>query len=324
MSQHPQKSAFGRLRPTLLLLSLLALPLPATAFEIVFDYEFDTSNFFGSAGSDQRNALEAAASFFEGIITDDLDAIAPAGPNTWTAAFYLPGDTAATGYKTDLTIAADTVLIYVGAEDRGFGGSLGLSGPGGFSGSGTAGFIDTLITRGESGIITPGITGDDTEFAPWGGSSSFNSNAGLNWNFDVASEPGAGQFDFYTTAIHEIGHVLGLSLADSFVAQVNGSDQFIGPEAMASYGGPIDLESAEDLHWCDGTMSTVFGTGESQEAALNPSLPPGERRLYTELDVAALDDLGWDVVPEPGSAVLFLTGLTLLLLRRPCRKSWAA
>jgi len=56
----------------------------------------------------------------------------------------------------------------------------------------------------------------------------------------------------------------------------------------------------------EGTESTIRGTDIVQEAALDPSITLGTRKLFTDLDVAVLEDLGWNiaelVVPE------FITG----------------
>lgn len=62
-----------------------------------------------------------------------------------------------------------------------------------------------------------------------------------------------------------------------------------------------------------------YGTSTSQPAAIGPFLYNGERRVFTELDVAALDDIGWEIIPEPGSALLFVIGGFFLMLRRPRR-----
>jgi hypothetical protein len=45
--------------------------------------------------------------------------------------------------------------------------------------------------------------------------------------------------------------------------------------------------------------------------------------LFTRLDVAALDDIGWEIVPEPSIFVLGITGLLALLAYR-YRKAFAS
>src|SRR5690606_2650504 len=65
-----------------------------------------------------------------------------------------------------------------------------------------------------------------------------------------------------------------------------------------------DLLLDSDLsHWRSGTFS------RGQEAAMDPTLTTGARKLLTPLDFAALDDIGWEIVgarwPGAGAAVLF-------------------
>ena len=53
---------------------------------------------------------------------------------------------------------------------------------------------------------------------------------------------------------------------------------------------------------------------------MTPSLANGERREFTELDVAGLADVGWEIVPEPNAAFLLTIGCVFLLLRRGPRR----
>ncbi|MEM8864936.1 MAG: hypothetical protein AAGF31_05255, partial [Planctomycetota bacterium] len=67
--------------------------------------------------------------------------------------------------------------------------------------------------------------------------------------------------------------------------------------AIAANGGiapPADFG-----HWQEGTQSTIYGTFTRQEAALDPIITSGTRKLVTTLDAAGLDDIGWDVA-DPG------------------------
>lgn len=321
--QFPSSGKFPSFVAAILAVACLAGSVQrATAFDIIFDYTFDTNNFFGAPGSQQRTTLEAAASFFEGIILDDLEDITPSGSNFWRAAFFRP-DTGALDSINNLTIAADSILIFVGSKDNGELGPLGEGGAGGLGVSGSAAWANTVIRRGEEvhGIITPGTAGDDTEIAPWGGSLSFNDNADINWNYSADTGPTFFQYDFYSVALHEIGHVLGFSIADSFDALVNGSNEFTGVNASGLYGGPVPLDIYGTQHIKDGITSDIYGTSTTQDVAMGPFLYNGQRLLFTEMDVAALDDIGWEVVPEPTSALLLAFGGILLMLRRPLRRA---
>jgi hypothetical protein len=126
-------------------------------------------------------------------------------------------------------------------------------------------------------------------------------------------------------ALHETGHVLGIGTADSWFANVSGAT-FAGPASTATFGGLVPLE-ADGGHWASDTMSTIYGTSTAQEAAMDPDLTTGTRKVFTTLDMAGLQDVGWTLaaVPEPKSTALLLGGLALFLafgsrrtLRRGC------
>ena len=261
---------------------------------IVYDYSLDTSGFFNDQS--RRDVLEEVATIYESRITDDLTAIAPGPQDTWTAEFTNPS-TGMSVALNNLTIAADTVVVYVGARDLPVG--LAEGGFGGFQSVASPTFNAILQTRGESGIDVSGKT--DTDFAPWGGAIAFDSR--VNWNFSL-NPPTVGQNDLFSITLHEMGHVLGVGTADSFRNQMNTSSQFIGPEAVSVNGGPVSMNTDSfglpDLgHWASNTISTLPGTTTTQETALDPQITTGSRKVLTNLDWAGLADLGWDVTAEP-------------------------
>lgn len=282
------------MRRPLLLLSVLAVSPVAHALDIVFDYSYDSNGFF--ADQARRDLLDSAASVFEARLLDSLSAITSSGVNNFTLTTFNPS-----AYGTDLavanaSIAADTLLVYVGA-DR-LGGALGLGGTG-YSCSGIGNFCADAAARGQGAVSGSGAT----DYGPWGGSLSFDLDA--NWFFgDDTSQMGRTQNDFYSVAVHELAHVLGFALADSFDNLVSGGF-FLGPTT-----GPVALTG--DGHWASGTLSLFEGT--LQEAAMDPDLTQGTRKYFTDLDFAALDDIGWQVatVPEPETYAMMLAGLGLV------------
>lgn len=270
----------------------LAYAPGAWAFTISFNYGFDANNFFSSVES--QNTLEAAASYFESIIQDDLTAIdSDPGPpdNNFSTEFFNPADPLSKVGFDHFDVPADTIIVYVGGTD--LGGALGLGGPGGspFVG-GTPTFVNNAISRGEGVVQGSGAK----DFAPWGGSISFDTTT--NWYFDQdvsINDVPADKFDFYSVALHELGHVLGIGGADSWSNQIDTTtdpDTFTGANAEAANGGtPVAL--ADAAHWAEGTQSTVNGT--LQEAAMDPTITNGVRKRFTDLDNAALEDIGWVV-----------------------------
>lgn len=305
----------------------IALISSSSAISVVIDYSLDTLDFFGAgnpdgapAGATAKSALEAAASFFSDSLTDDFDAIVPTGGNTWDITFTHPGTGAAGHAISNPSIASDTVIIYAGGRALA-GSTRGKGGPGGFSAGGIASWFTAIRERGE-GASTESPTA--TEFAPWGGVVTFDNDTVGQWHYDHTTTAGlAGKSDFYSVALHELAHVLGFGTADSWDDQTTGpafGKSFTGAKATAANGGTNPLLQT-DLdppgHLISGTMSTVFQGVASQEAAMDPSITSGTRKLMTELDMAVLDDLGWDVVPEPSSSTMIvLSGMAFVFLRK--------
>lgn len=281
----------------------LALSQPASAISILFDYSYDSSGFFSGANASRQTLLNQAASEFTSRIQDHLTAITPSGSNSFGVSFFNPSSTSVVTLN-NYSVADNAVIVYVGAQDLGSS-TLGQGGPGGYSFSGSSAFANS-IARGQAGALN----NPATDFGPWGGSISFNSGLS-NWYFGSANPTsGNGLYDFYSVAVHELGHLLGFGTADSFGNLVAGSN-FTGPASSTLYGGFVPL--ADGAHWLEGLNSTTGGV--SQEVAMDPLLGTGTRMHFTELDFAALRDTGWQIapVPVPAAVWLFASGLIGLL-----------
>ena len=81
---------------------------------------------------------------------------------------------------------------------------------------------------------------------------------------------------------------------------------------MALHGGPVPLASGAG-HWASGIQSAINGVG-SFETAMDPEIVNGVRKPFTDLDWAALQDIGWQVtaIPEPHTWMTMLAGIALL------------
>jgi len=263
----------------------LALTQAASAtITIAFDYTYDTSGFFTPA---RRETLETAGTLVAHF-ADDLATIVPSGSNIWEMQFRRP-DTNASVSVANPVVPADTLVVYVGARD--LGGSLGIGGPGGYSVSGTTqAWIDTVAYRGEAGAAGP----TPTDFGPWGGAVAFNSDPTYAWHFGLVGDlPASDQSDFLSVALHELTHVLGFGTTASWDTWVPGT-AFTGSTSVAEYEGNVPLHSGLS-HWAEGTLGKLDGT--LQETAMDPSLLIGTRKRVTDLDLAALADVGWEVFP---------------------------
>ena len=147
------------------------------------------------------------------------------------------------------------------------------------------------------------------------------------WHFDSTTDVEDGKIDFYSVALHELLHTIGIGTADSWddqiaAANAGGEDlDWAGAEVIDVNGTGLDLIEADGGHIALGTMSTRLSDGMAQEVIMSPSIAPGERRELTALDAAFLRDIGWAAnvaaVPEPGIATLgSLVGMLVLARRR--------
>ncbi|MCG8600490.1 MAG: matrixin family metalloprotease [Verrucomicrobiales bacterium] len=321
--------------PLFLLFCLLS---PAGAIEIVIDYTYDTNNFFNTQA--KRDALQAVADRYSEIIEGNLAAVEPSGTMSgtspgWRIGFKHPG----TGDSIDLSTAANAGTDPLNssgenpAEVYGFpglsadqwilfaGGRPQASAGSGGTGTGTN-FTTTFddvhgpMHRGFNDN-TPGAN-SVFDLPRWGGSISFNT--GETWHFDLTTAAPFGSVDFYSIALHEIGHALGLSTAFNQFP-TDGAGKYTGADGIAAFNGDngssvsfLSLQSAGNRHFADDVhKSFVFSagtpvsvgvvpTGTRQDLVMDPVafFSGQQQRLeLTNVDVAALRDLGWETLDAP-------------------------
>ena len=359
------RSSF-RLLP--ILLGIAVSPLSSQAINIQIDYQFDDNNFFDLSTADgiaARASLQAAADRFSAIITSNLDAHVPSmesPPPTWRVGFTHP----ATGASTDLSVAANATadpLALAGAGDADIydptftlpqdtwvlfagGRSLTSAGVGG-TGTGTnfsSVFMDAsshLRRNWRPGAFVGSTGGADQGDIPvWGGSISFDTDvADVTWHYDHTTLSTGGETDFYTIALHEIGHALGLSTSWNEFDDLISSSSYTGAKALAALNEDngsavtsISIVGGGNNHWADGgdqsfpfndsASAPAVGTtvGVLQDLLLDPTanFTVAQRRFeLTNVDVAALADIGWQVIPEPGlTSLLALSSFLLVGIRR--------
>ena len=324
--QHSQSISLAPRAVACLLAAVLvfgAAPNHGRAISVTLDYTYDTSNFFGAgnpsgaaAGAQAKAALEAAALFYSTILTDTFSSI-QTPPDfsssqfdgvafwSWSLNFSHPG-TGGSVVLENQSIPADEYRIFAGARSIS-GTTLGIGGPGGFgwsSDNNGGGFTSAEINQLDQ--ITSSFSnaveerGETSGFARWGGAITFDRDGSTTWHYNHTTSPTAGTSDFYSVVIHELGHALGLGVSDEWLAYA-ATSKFTGPAATSNYGGNPPLSApANGGHWASGTMSKIFGTNTAQEAAMDPEVTSGSRKLLTSLDAAALTDIGWSVTaPSP-------------------------
>jgi hypothetical protein len=278
-------------------IAALSATVAQAKIAIELDYSFDANGFFNPGttnGQNARASLARAADFYNDRFLENLTAITPNASNTWNANFPNPA-TGAAASLTNPTIAANVIKVLAGGRSLS-GTTLGVGGPGGFSASGFQPFFDTIRGRGQAGAITQ----PRTDFAPWGGAITFDTDAATNWNYSPSAAPSGSQIDFFSVAIHELGHLMGFGTSDSFAQTLTSGTNFTGAKSKA-LNGNVNVPLSADLgHFATGLTSTVTGIG-TQALVMSPSIGAGQRRLLTLLDWAGFDDLGWDLA-RPGDA----------------------
>ena len=250
------------------------------SISIQLDYSHDDSNFFANA--ERRSLFQMAADTLGARLGDQLSAIEPGGGNTWTASLSDPSDVEGTIDLDNPTIPANTIRIFVGADQID---ALAIGGPGVGNATGTSQWRALVNARGQSNV--DGTSARD--FGPYGGTITFDSDPDGGWYFGLDANSIGTAVDFYSVAVHEIGHVLGMGISDSWDSQLFGST-FRGPSSVAAYddGGNVPVNDGRD-HWAQGTKDNGL------ETAMEPDLANGQRKLFAPLDYAGLDDIGWEI-----------------------------
>ncbi|HVT26433.1 MAG TPA: matrixin family metalloprotease, partial [Lacipirellulaceae bacterium] len=151
----------------------------------------------------------------------------------------------------------------------------------------TASFTTAITTRGQ-----------ESKFSRWGGAITFDNDGSSTWYFDKTGTPSGNVIDFYSVALHELAHAIGFGTSSDWQSLVSGT-QFVGDTAITNHGGTAVPLSADLGHWANGTTSVIYGTSTPQETLMDPSLTNGTRKRLTELDAAALEDIGWSLAPAP-------------------------
>jgi Ca2+-binding RTX toxin-like protein len=264
--------------------------------KIQFDYRFDRNGFFNDPN--RKAVLEKAGEIWSSILKDDFAPI-PAGIQ-----FTVQHPETGVNQTVVLDESIDDLVIFVGASNNPLGSGAGLQ-------AAARGEVELsqqgILARQEgdnnaaSGLLAlAGPQGTDaqgdvfqsrvtdsfrntqvTDFEPWAGVAAFNLSTDWGFNLDTAT----GKFDFLSVALHEIGHILGIGVSDTFLNSVRGN-VFQGTNAKRVNGGNgIPLQS---------DLSHVQEGFRNNTVLMDP-VYNGGRSLPSEVDLAMLADIGYEI-----------------------------
>ena len=290
------------------------------AIDIIFDYSYDTGNYFGD---EQRYIMEQVAYVFESRMggtsfsgyrpNEDLGLTTITGAslyfdNPTTDTNVQPGIGSTTS-EGNVIGRQDELIIFLGARSFGFSSSSVLAsaaatGRSGFSGS-TAdnnAFIAALDSKNSN-----------STYQPLAGVSQVNTTQSFYFDTDLTTHADAtssGLIDFYSVMVHEIGHIMGFNTNNAWNFNKSGN-YWTGSNAIALYNGEnIPLDSTP--HWDlpnDGSTPSGGSFDPSKldnsnsfclcHPSMLPSINTNKRTSFTDLDFAVLEDIGYSISASP-------------------------
>lgn len=314
------------------------------AIEISIYYEDPKDPLFSSTA---MATIEKAASDLSDAITTTLSALdqthyeGTSGGSTASVNWSLTRNDPNTGLPaaaiTTFNFSLNEIRLFVGARPIS-GSTLGLGGPGGagtsagISGPAStwAAATDQMVLASDAGMLRGGpelgsISGTftDVPFTLQYGYAvgTLALSTSKTWNIDYNQMPTAGENDLYSVALHEMVHAIGFGIGDTWQDHVNGTD-WTGANVAELYGTGVNVLTSDGVHIAEGLTGVPFIDGTfddsiTQEALMDPTIVVGTRKYLTDLDLAFLEDMGWDVIPEPTTnALLGLAGALVFVLAR--------
>lgn len=151
------------------------------------------------------------------------------------------------------------------------------------------------------------------------GTLSMNSDPTVLWHYNHTTAVEGDKNDFYSVALHEMLHAIGIGTSQTWNSKVSGETNWTGTNVINLLGSGAGIISSGGDHIAEGITSTRISDGGAQEAVMDPSILVGSRKTLTALDLAFLQDIGFSTVsavPEPSRVLLLVTGMSCLMLSR--------
>jgi len=282
------------------LMSLVGNASLHAAIDIIFDYSYDTGNYFGD---EQRYIMEQVAYVFEsrmggttftssnpadyGGTSASTPQFTFTNPTTGSSASIVPGSTSSEG---NVIGNANELVIFLGARSRGAN-PLADAGPGGW-GTGSYFPPDTWVDA----MVAKDTT---THWEPKMGASSVNTDAAFYFDTDLtthADAVGSGKTDFYSVMVHEIGHIMGFTSSNAFANYSAGNTSWSGANAKAEYNNQ-NIPLNGDPHWA--TSISQVNVNCACHPSMLPSISVNTRTSFSSLDFALLKDVGYSISAAP-------------------------
>ncbi len=296
--------------------SLLLICIPTKgAIDIIFDYSYDTNNYFTN---EMKYVMDQAAFAFESrMANENFASMIPSdynstetglikieNPSTGNDLNVTMGSTTSTG---NLVGKANEVLVFAGAR----------SGSGQFLGKSKYywNYGDHNQSADAWTTYMYGTRDNDSHYDATGGSLAINSD--LNWYVDTnltshSDALNSGKYDFYSTVVHELGHIMGFNgWVDPILWNIdydaNDNPIWPGSNAKAEYSGNSVPFSANEDHFAP----TIANGGDFNTSLVNCDCHPAMaeynstnlRVPFSELDFAVLEDVGYNISGTPVSNI---------------------
>lgn len=292
---------------------MFSLIQASAAIDIIFDYSYDSGNYFSD---DRKYIMEQVAYVFESRMGGEsfagyrpsedlgLNSITGLGLNftSPSSSATLQPTVGSTTSDGNVIGKANELIIFLGAKSIG-GSTLASAGQTGRTGYSAGSGSD--LSAMQNALNAKNST---TNYEPIAGSSQVNTNKTFYYDTDLTTHTDAlssGKTDFYTVMVHEIGHVMGFQANNAWNANKSGSF-WTGANAKAEYNGQ-NVPLYGTSHW---DLPTDGGAGNSGSlnpahvgCACHPSMLPSiginTRSSFSDLDFALLKDIGYSISASP-------------------------